>query len=413
MATSPALTPLHRAWRALPPTARRAALARASAWLAPRAQWPAPKAAGGIIVGGEIGRASGLGQGARLMFAALGGLGIPAWQIEAALPVPGEATLLAPHLADTPIAAPLVLHVNAPLLPAALLRLGRAITSGRRVIGYWAWELPVVPATWHHGARFVHEIWAPSRFTAAALEPLAPGRVRVVPHPVAARPPVPAALSRADFGLPAEAIVTLVSFSIASSFERKNPLGAIAAFRAAFADRADRILVLKVLHAGHAPADIARLQACIAGAPNIRVETRLLPESDSHALTRNADIVLSLHRSEGFGLVPAEAMFLGRAIVATDYSGTTDFLDATCAMPVGYRLIPARDPRGIFEAPGAQWADPDIAGAAHALRALAEDASLRARLGAQAARAAPVRLGAGALGDAVRGLGIAVPGQTA
>jgi len=406
MVTSLALTPLHRAWRALPPTARRAALARASAWLAPRAAWPAPTAEGGIIVGGEMGRASGLGEGARLMVAALADLGIPAWQIEAGLPVPGEVTVPAPHLPDMPAAAPLVLHVNAPLLPAALLRLPRAITAGRRVIGYWAWELPVVPPTWHHGARFVHEIWAPSRFTAAALEPLAPGRVRVVPHPVAACPPVPASLCRADFGLPENAIVTLVSFSIASSFERKNPLGAIAAFRAAFGDRADRILVLKLLHPSHAPADTARLHAAIGGATNIRVETRLLPQADSHALTRSADIVLSLHRSEGFGLVPAEAMFLARAIVATDYSGTTDFLDSTCAMPIGYRLVPARDPRGVFQAPGAHWAEPDMEAAANALRTLAEDASLRARLGAQAARLAPERLGTGALADAVRGLGL-------
>ncbi len=411
MARSLVLTPLHRAWRALPADARRAALVRASAWLAPQPVWPAPEADGGIIVGGEVGRASGLGEGARLMVAALHGLGIPAWQIEAGLPVPGETTIPPTRLPAAPGKAPLVLHVNAPLLPAALLRLGRAITAGRRVIGYWAWELPVVPATWHHGARFVHEIWAPSRFTAAALEPLAPGRVRVVPHPVAARPPAPAALSRADFGLPEDAVVTLVSFSIASSFERKNPLGAIAAFRAAFGDRADRILVLKLLHAGHAPGDITRLRAAIAGAPNIRVETRLLPAADSHALTRSADIVLSLHRSEGFGLVPAEAMFLGRAIVATNYSATTDFLDSSCAMPVGYRLIPARDPRGIFEAPGAQWAEPDIAGAANALRALAGDAALRAQLGAQAARVAPVRLGTAALADAVRGLGLALPGQ--
>ena len=107
---------------------------------------------------------------------------------------------------------------------------------GRRVIGYWAWELPVVPPDWRAGVPFVHEAWVLSRFTASAIEPLLPGRVRVVTPPVAVAPPEPSALDRAAFGLPDAAVVVLVSFSLASSFERKNPLQAVAAFRAAFGD---------------------------------------------------------------------------------------------------------------------------------------------------------------------------------
>jgi glycosyltransferase involved in cell wall biosynthesis len=386
-------------------------LSHATAALAPRPVWPAPASAGGIIVGGEIGRASGLGEGARLMLAALEQLAIPHWGIEAGLPVPGEVPRAAGTIAPPPDAA-LVLHVNAPHVAAALLRLPRALRHGRRIIGYWAWELTTVPPLWRAGARLVHEIWVPSHFTAAALEELAPGRVRVVGHPVAAAPPCPSALTRADFGLPEGAVIVLVSFSLASSFERKNPLGAIAAFRAAFGDRADRILVLKVVHAGHATDDLAKLQAAIGLCSNIRLETRLLPAADSHALTRCADIVLSLHRSEGFGLVPAEAMFLRRAIVATNFSGTTDFLDDSCARQIPCRLVAARDPRGVFESPGAVWAEPDIAAAADALRDLAEHPASRHRLGAAAGAAARARLGTEALARAVRALSDA-PGSAA
>ena len=357
-----------------------------------------------MIVGGEIGRASGLGEGARLMAAASRQLGVPVWTIEAGLQ-PHDV----PDAGAFPQGAPLVLHVNAPLLPAALLRLPRGLLRGRRIVGYWAWELETVPPIWRHGARFVHEVWAPSRFTATALETLAPGRVRVIPHPVASVPPVPSALTRADFALPDKAFVVLVSFSLASSFERKNPLAAIAAFRAAFGEAPDRILVLKIVHADHAPADLARLQSAIAGGPNIRIETRVLPAADSHALTRCADVVLSLHRSEGFGLVPAEAMLLGRPVIATDYSGTTDFLDPTCAMPVPYRLIPARDPRGVFEAPGARWAEADIGAAAAMLTRLAADSALRVRLGQAGRAAATAKLGAGPLARAVESWGLPVP----
>ncbi len=404
-----ALSGWHRAWRVLPAGTRRALLLHATALLAPRPDQQPPRAHGGVLVGGELGRASGLGEGARLMAGALGQLGVPCWSIEAGLPVPGEAPQER-GAQSGPAGAPLVLHVNAPSLPASLLRLPGGTIRGRRVVGYWAWELNVAPPAWRVGARFVHEIWTPSRFSAAALEPLAPGRVRVVPHPVATCPPAPAKLNRTDFGLPQDAVLVLVSFSLASSFERKNPLAAIAAFRTAFGDRADRMLVLKLVHTGHAPDDLARLRAATVDAANIRLETRLLPAADSHALTASCDIVLSLHRSEGFGLVPAEAMLLGRPVVATDYSGPTDFLDASCGMPVGYRLVPARDPRGVFETPGAVWAEADQGEAVAALRRLADDAALRTAVGEAGRAAAAQKLGSTALSEAVRALGLTVPG---
>jgi glycosyltransferase involved in cell wall biosynthesis len=299
--------------------------------------------------------------------------------------------------------------VNSPLLPLALRHLPRGLVRGRRVIGYWAWELPVVPPDWRVGAHFVHEVWAPSRFTAAALGTLLPGRVRVVPHPVAAAPPVPAPLDRSAFGLPDDAVVVLVSFNLASSFARKNPLGAIAAFRAAFGDRSDRILLLKVGHPGHFPADFAQLRQAVGDAANIRLDTAELPRADRHALTRAADIVLSLHRSEGFGLVPAEAMLLGRPVIATAWSGNMDFMDETSAALVDYCLIPARDPRGVFEADGAEWADPVLGDAIAQLRRLADDAEARRALGARGQAMARARLGAAPLAAAIRGLGLHVP----
>ncbi len=341
------------------------------------------------------------------MLAGLAQLGVPSWSIRAGLRLPGEPEDVPVAASDAPPpGAPLVLHVNAPHVAAALLRMPRGFLRGRRVIGCWAWELPVAPADWATGVRFVHEVWAPSRFTAAAIEPLLPGRVRVVPYCVASRPPAPSALDRQAFGLPAEAVVTLCSFSLASSFARKNPLAAIAAHRAAFGDRADRILVMKIGHAGHFGPDLQRLKEAASGAANIRFETRTLPLADNHALTACADIVLSLHRSEGFGLVPAEGMLLGRAVVLTNWSGNTDFTDEQTAALVPYRLIPAVDPRGVFQAPGAVWAEADVDAAAAQLRRLADDPAARIALGARAQVAARQRLGPAPLAAALQAIGL-------
>ena len=227
-----ALSPLHRVWRSLPAGPRRAALRHAGALFAPRPDRLPPPVAPGLAVLGEFARPSGLGMGARLMHAAAAVLGQPAVALDSDRRAVGLP----------PAAMPLVVHVNPPSLPWALLRQRRDLLRGRRVIGYWAWELPVAPPVWAAGAGFIHELWVPSRFCAEALRSLLPAvPLHVVAHPVAVVPPRPAALGRADFGLPEDAVLTLVSFNLASSFVRKNPLAAIAAHRAAFADRPDRV----------------------------------------------------------------------------------------------------------------------------------------------------------------------------
>ena len=404
----PSLSGLHRLWRLLPAVQRRSLFAAAAGLLATGrplaapASGTAPTGADGVVVAGEYSRASGIGETARLMHAALATLRLPAAAIDISPLLPAHrADLPAPATNAAPPGALLVLHVNAPLLPWVLLRLPRALVRGRRIIGYWAWELPIPSPDWAAGARLVHEIWVPSRFVADALDPLLPGRVRVVPPPLAAVPPHPAPLDRAAFGLPAEAVIVLTSLNVASSFERKNPLAAIAAFRAAFGPRPDRLLVLKLGNPGHDPAALARLRAAIADAPNIRLETRTLPAADTHALTAAADIVLSLHRSEGFGLVPAEAMLLGRPVIATGWSGNLDFMDRDSAALVGHRLVPARDTRALYTLRGALWAEPDVGEAVAWLRHLAADSAARGALGARGRAAARRRLGIGPLADAL------------
>lgn len=376
---------LHRAWRLLPQDARRSALLHLSSRVAPRPDRPPPPAEPGIAVGGELARASGLGEGARLTLQALELAGVPVWRA-------GPDRL--------PDGVPLVMHGNAVALPLAMARLGRSSVRRRKVIGYWSWELPVVPDSWRRGLDFVHEVWAPSRFTAASLEALVPS-VRVVPHPVAIRPPAPSALGRADFGLPEGAFVTLVRFSLASSFERKNPLGALAAHAAAFGDRPDRVLLLHVTDPHHFPADFDRLAERADAWSNVIVNTQTMSRADAEAMVACCDVLLSLHRSEGFGLVPAEAMMQGTPVIATDWSATTEYMDAASAALVPATLVPAVDPRGVYAVPGAVWAEPDIDAAAAWLQLLSNDEGLRARIGAAGRHAVAARLGSAALLEAV------------
>jgi glycosyltransferase involved in cell wall biosynthesis len=201
----------------------------------------------------------------------------------------------------------------------------------------------------------------------------------VVPYPV----PLPAcAAARRDaFGLAPDAFVTLAVFDAASSVERKNPLAAIAAHGAAFGERADRVLVLKTYNTAMGGAAWRAVAAAAQGRPNIRIIDRHMAAGEVSALIGLSDAVLSLHRAEGYGLALAEAMMLARPVVATGWSGNMAFMDHGAALLVGHRLVAAGDARGTYDVPGAHWAEPDIAQAAEALRRLAADAGLRARVG--------------------------------
>ncbi len=404
---TPIMRLAHRAWRCLPAGFRRTALYGIAAQLAQPPDRVAPATSPGAVIAGDIHGTNGLAASARIMHEAIAALGLARGMVPLGLP-----GVVPRHDGHIPDGAALLAVANAPILPVGLLRHRRGMVRGRRVIGMWAWELPAVPAPWRFGAKFTHEIWAPSPFTAAALEPLAPGRVRVVPYPLAAVA-LPVEGSREDFGLPADALVVLTALNLASSPERKNPLAAIAAFKAAFGPRHDCILVLKISGFEPCGAELRRIRAEIGAAPNIRLMLQTLPEPQLRGLIAASDIVLSLHRAEGFGLIPATAMLLGRPVVATGWSGNLTFMNARNAALVSYRLVPAADARGVYQVPGACWAEPDIEDAAAQLRRLADDAGLRAAMGTAGQSHARNVLGAAPLLAALAANGITAPEKLA
>jgi glycosyltransferase involved in cell wall biosynthesis len=365
----------HRLWRVLPAGLRRAGLQRAAVWAAPVKERRPPVSSQGVVVGGEFSAATGLGDAARILQGACAQAGFLRGTVSLGV---GRR----PDVSAVPADAMLVLTVNAPSLPLMLARAPRSLLAGGRVVASMAWELSVVPNAWRVADRFVHEIWACSDFCAAALEPVLPGRVRVVPYPLAMLNPPSAPADRADFGLPPGAVVTTVIFGLGSSFTRKNPLAAIAAFKLAFGDRPDQVLAVKFSGAAAFPAEAAQIRAAVEDVPNIFLFEGSWPAARIAALLAESHIVLSLHRAEGFGLVPAQAMLLGIPVVATAYSGNLQFMDEQSAALVGYQLVPVEDPARVYgKTPGAVWAEPDVGDAAEQLRRLGDDAAWRSTLG--------------------------------
>jgi glycosyltransferase involved in cell wall biosynthesis len=247
-------------------------------------------------------------------------------------------------------------------------------------IGCWAWELAKFPAEWASSFAFIDEVWAASRFTYDAIMP-ATGKPVLLMPPAVALPVAEPGLKRADFGLPDDKFVFYFSFDFRSFMGRKNPLAAVEAFWRAFPRRsAPAFLLLKTIGSGWKQQEHNALCEAVRGDRRIAIIDRELSRPRAAALLALTDCFLSLHRSEGFGRGPAEAMLLGKPVIATDYSGTRDFATPETALLVGYELVPV----GGGEYPGAEgqvWAEPDIEQAAAAMRQVVGNSAFANRLG--------------------------------
>lgn len=388
---------LHRnVWQKLPRDLRRAALFGTVRAMVPFVSSDPPPG-GTVYVAGAFRAASGIGQSARLCFSALRKCGYDARALDVTAELFQRPDFEFQEGARDDGPGTIIVHAAAPFMPFVLYALGRRFVRGKRVIGYWAWELPEAPEDWRSSLGYVNEIWAPSEFTAQALRKLAPDKpVKVVHHPILADD-APIAMGKPQAR--GDRFTVLTIFNMGSSFARKNPLGAIAAFNLAFPDNTARMIV-KAINLDHFPPAADQLRkACGSNGVELHEETATTEQMNQ--LFGTSDVVISLHRSEGFGLILAEAMARALPVVSTDWSGTTDFVDSEVGFAVPYSLIPARDPQGEYDRPSMLWADADLEAAAEALRKLAEDRELGRTLGNNGKARSQVLFGCDAFGKAI------------
>ena len=115
--------------------------------------------------------------------------------------------------------------------------------------------------------------------------------------------------------------------------------------------------------------ELDRLRAKLSGYPDIYFITDNLSRREVESLIADADVLVSLHRAEGFGLPLAEAMYLGTAVIATNWSSTTEFMDVDSACLVDYELVSLIKDIGPYRK-GNRWADADVGHAAEYMREL-------------------------------------------
>ncbi len=259
--------------------------------------------------------------------------------------------------------------MNGPNLPKALMDVFPKGNKHWRVIAHWSWELSVFPKGWQKCFPLTDEIWVPSRFVAEALQrhDAPPIHVQIPEIDI----PIEIASRRSVFGLSDSKFIVIALADSFSSFNRKNPAGAVEAFKKAFSESDKATLVLKLRNY-----DVRLGSVILMGLPvkRVKILTSSLSHREKIQLIMCADVLVSLHRAEGFGLTIAEAMALGVPVVATDWSANAEFMKPENGYLVPCHLVPVRDPKGPYRGyKNAVWAEPDTEAAALALRKLYEE----------------------------------------
>lgn len=264
-----------------------------------------------------------------------------------------------------------IFNINADQMPVAKEYLPEEAWNGYR-IGIWYWELTEFPDEWKPAFELVDEIWAPTRFIKDNLEKVSPVPVIYMPPGIAREEPKEQ-FGRSYFGLPEKAFLFLNFFDAFSYTSRKNPTAAVKAFQQSFLpDDMSVGLVLKVNNSLSDDKNIISLKELIGEYKNIYLVAKTMTRDEINGLINACDAAVSLHRSEGLGLLCEESMYYGKPVIATNWSGSTDFMTEDTACLVKYSMIPISEYYGS-NAKGQYWADPDIDDAAGYMKKLYED----------------------------------------
>lgn len=325
----------------------------------------APASPGPLIVSGFLNETLGIGRAGKLTVAALRAAGLPLIEHDLRTLKRGMSNSLPPRQDRGGV---WLMHCNAPEAIAALAKTRMSEWRSLYRIGYWAYELPKAPARWLRATTFFDEIWTPSTFVAEALRG-SRTPVRVMPHPVT----VETQLHR-PFELQLGKQHVLVAGDLRSSLVRKNVVGAVRIFTAAFPAPTDKVrLVLKLVTRNESSSTLTNLRELIAGRPDVLLVTRDMNDREAQSFVAHSDVLLHPHRSEGFGLMIAEAFLLGTPALATGWSGNMDYMSEarSLLLPAGFSYVTDSDQ--VYTCNGLRWAEPDLRLAADRLRAVLDD----------------------------------------
>lgn len=250
-------------------------------------------------------------------------------------------------------------YINISILGLSSLKdFTKKLSSKNVIIPFW--ELEKINKNYISYLRKYDLILSPSMYITTILREYSLDNILHIRHPIDVT-----SGPRVQTQLKSQKLSFLCVLDTDSYIARKNPLGAVLAFKEAFQSDEDVSLTIKIR--GTKDCENRRLLKKISLTdPRISIIDKFYTNDEIKKLLSNHDVYLSLHRSEGLGLCVAEAMSFKKIVVATNYGGTVEFINKKTGFPIDYTMTNIKKNEYIMSE-NCQWAEPSIQHASEAL----------------------------------------------
>jgi len=253
-----------------------------------------------------------------------------------------------------------IFHINGDEIESCLINLkkqGVDFTARKRNIIIPAWELPKFPEVWKEAINQFDEIWAMSNYIEKMFSGWAKPVVKYVGQSAERENGV--LFPRKYFGVKGSSLVFLSFFDQSSFVARKNPQALIELYKRLrkIHPFSDFQLVLKAKNIDASSSlELEKID------DNVLLINKNLSYHEMTSLLDSSDVLVSLHRAEGFGRGAAEAVLRGRRAIVTAYSGVEDYSSDSAVLSVGFDIVPVNE--GEYpHYEGQVWAEPRISDA--------------------------------------------------
>lgn len=267
-----------------------------------------------------------------------------------------------------------VIHINPPEVWLFLRRNTHLLCPKKRLMAIWFWETEEPPAQWIILSRLFDEVWVASSWSKQTFGKHLRCPTRVFPIPLDAFSRYNGSALKEVGGhcIADNAYLFLNVFDYYSSFERKNPIASIRAFKCAFPhSQENSILFVKTLNANARPELHLELLKETKGRSDIIVMNADLPKEVMSQLYSRADCFLSLHRSEGLGMGFLQSIANGKSAIVTNYSAPADFAGLPGLYMIDFELTLIRGDIAAYQGIKGRWAEPSIPDAAKCILSVA------------------------------------------
>lgn len=205
-------------------------------------------------------------------------------------------------------------------------------------IGYCAWETDRIPSFWRAGLESVNQVWVPCFYNQKAVSNVCiTAPAYVIPHCFDLEEKRLQLASVPTLNLTGASPSTTIFYSIGQWIERKNFGELIRAYCATFSSGEDVLLALKTFIGRGQSNETEILKEAIGiikkklrlpDTPPILLINKKLSNQEIIGLHKTADIYISLHRAEGWGLPVSDAILYGNEVIVSNYGGVSDFCNS-------------------------------------------------------------------------------------